>query len=674
MADLAALAKQAQAQSGAFAETLSSELDRLDDYVERQLTVVSRHIEAQHTAGVDATARAAGEHARRIIALSRFIGLHHLAIERLLLEHDASGAPAEHPRTRIKQRLEQDDRSFWRMRLRIRPFLDDLSRMYSGAGLYSAANGPGNVQDGSTFSRKTRKYWVPPEAEHEVMVRLVQHMPLYYFDKRIPKKSRGTALVEDPATTSVYLDSVNFDLFHSRLRRDDGAVALRLRVYADESLRAVGDAANGKRSQKVFVERKTHREEVESVKERFALPLDATDALLGVANGQTVSAGSLGLSESTRKAQKDVQLASEVIQLVRSLQLRPSIVTRYLRICYQREHDDTLRISLDRDFIMINEPSMGQSGTGWRWRDDIAAQSKASHVFPYSVLEIKLREDQTIPDWFKELLHDGLVIDMPKYSKFLHGVSMLKQPSGAEIPYWLMRDLSGQLAFQDDAVLPQSREQWQQARQQQQEEARTPSHREVPNGSNSVPAISAAYQQASDQFNFDDMSTPPGCGLMGGGSTQFSLESSAVARSSVCCYTCGGGDDLDDGLLMYGDELPTVAERTHEQHKSRWYMAGAEHYNNIRANPSLACAHLAISTDLGCHSFGILAAAAADGDATSIATCTSLNEARRCYCEFHMALERNWSCTANPKNRKLRVEPKTFMVRLPALLLITGTV
>ena len=85
---------------------------------------------------------------------------------------------------------------------------------------------------------------------------------------------------------------------------------------------------------------------------------------------------------------------------------------------------------------------------------------------------------------------------------------------------------------------------------------------------------------------------------------------------------------------MYGDELSAVAERTHEQHKSRWCMAGAEHYNNIRANPSLACAHLAISTDLSCHTFGILAAAAADDDATSVATCTSLNEARRCYCDI----------------------------------------
>ena len=36
---------------------------------------------------------------------------------------------------------------------------------------------------------------------------------------------------------------------------------------------------------------------------------------------------------------------------------------------------------------------------------------------------------------FKELVQEGLVIDVPKYSKFLHGVSMLKQPPGAELPY-----------------------------------------------------------------------------------------------------------------------------------------------------------------------------------------------------------------------------------------------
>ena len=72
------------------------------------------------------------------------------------------------------------------------------------------------------ISRKTRKYWVSPETEHEVMARIVRHLPLYYFDKRIPKVSRGVATDGDPATTSVYLDSAIHSLYHTRLRRDDG--------------------------------------------------------------------------------------------------------------------------------------------------------------------------------------------------------------------------------------------------------------------------------------------------------------------------------------------------------------------------------------------------------------------------------------------------------------------
>ena len=86
----------------------------------------------------------------------------------------------------------------------------------------------------------------------------------------------GSQVDVDPATTSVYLDSPDLTLFRARLRRDDGAVALRLRVYADDAL---ADEQSGT-SSKVFVERKTHREQEESVKERFNLETIAADALL----------------------------------------------------------------------------------------------------------------------------------------------------------------------------------------------------------------------------------------------------------------------------------------------------------------------------------------------------------------------------------------------------------
>ena len=194
----------------------------------------------------------------------------------------------------------------------------------------------------------------------------------------------------DPATTSVYLDSPDLTLFRSRLRRDDGAVALRLRVYADDAL---ADEQSGT-SSKVFVERKTHREQEESVKERFNLETGAADALLSahrfapetlpiqrltenvlswlaVFSNAGVTAESLGVKPSRKAsdggaaADRRLTLASEVVQLVRAQRLGPVVTTRYRRVCYQHTDDDRLRISLDRDFIMIREEPSGRAGSGW---------------------------------------------------------------------------------------------------------------------------------------------------------------------------------------------------------------------------------------------------------------------------------------------------------------------
>ena len=115
-------------------------------------------------------------------------------------------------------------------------------------------------------------------------------------------------------------------------RLQDGAVALRLRVYADDSLAAVGASASGQLSNNVWVERKTHREQGESLKERFAVPLAAVDALIAAGNGRPVTVDELlghhgqATSGNTGKAQKHRTLATEVAELVSHLQLVRSTV------------------------------------------------------------------------------------------------------------------------------------------------------------------------------------------------------------------------------------------------------------------------------------------------------------------------------------------------------------
>ena len=245
-----------------------------------------------------------------------------------------------------------------------------------------------------------------------------------------------------------------------------------------------------------------------------------------------------------------------------------------------------------------------------------------------------------MPAWFNELLQDGLVIDMPKYSKFLHGVSMLKQPPGSEIPYWLTRNPFGQLVIQGAAAAAAGAGAGPQQMTPTQLRQRPQHTMELPSHARGAPAAAPPSQQrlqhdgaqpflapptlggaspglqgqgaaaAQPSHNFDSAFST-GDGMYGGGGRGMQLEPTTgrgAAQSSLCCFTCGQTDELDHGLLAYGG---SAADEHQMTERPRWYMAGAEHYNNIRANPSLA---------------------------------------------------------SNPKNRKLRVEPKTFMVRsLPPL-------
>jgi SPX domain protein involved in polyphosphate accumulation len=104
-----------------------------------------------------------------------------------------------------------------------------------------------------SFSRSTSKYWVKTEDVSRVKYAVLRHLPVF-----LQKTSTGES--DSQFTNSVYLDNDQLELYHGRLEKLPGAIALRLRWYGP------GDPTT------VFVERKTHNDswtgEV-SVKERF---------------------------------------------------------------------------------------------------------------------------------------------------------------------------------------------------------------------------------------------------------------------------------------------------------------------------------------------------------------------------------------------------------------------
>ena len=112
-----------------------------------------------------------------------------------------------------------------------------------------------NTDASQSFLRSTTKYWVKTGDVSKVKYAILRHLPVF-----LQKTSTGET--DSQLTNSVYLDNDQLELYHGRLDKSPGALALRLRWYgaSDPSI--------------VFVERKTHRDkwtgEV-SVKERFTV-------------------------------------------------------------------------------------------------------------------------------------------------------------------------------------------------------------------------------------------------------------------------------------------------------------------------------------------------------------------------------------------------------------------
>lgn len=184
--------------------------------------------------------------------LAKFTRLNYTGFQKIVKKHDKT----------TKFNL----KPIFQARLNHKPFYKDnydnlivkLSKLYDlvrtrGNPVKGDSSAGGSQQN---FVRQTTKYWVHPENITELKLIILKHLPVLVFnaDKEFEP--------EDSAITSIYFDNEDMDLYYGRLRKDEGAEAIRLRWYG------------GMKSEQIFVERKTHREDwtgEKSVKARFAL-------------------------------------------------------------------------------------------------------------------------------------------------------------------------------------------------------------------------------------------------------------------------------------------------------------------------------------------------------------------------------------------------------------------
>ncbi|OMH85091.1 Vacuolar transporter chaperone 4 [Zancudomyces culisetae] len=321
----------------------------------------------------------------------------------------------------------------------------ELSRLYKivrdgGIDLQKGKNPQSG--NGQSFVRQTTKYWVHPDNVMELKLYILKNLPVLIYNNNKNKK-------QSPAINSVYFDNKKLDLYRGRIEKSEGAEAIRLRWYGDLS------------ETDIFVERKTHHEDwtgEKSVKERFVVKEKYVNEYL--AGNYDMHKRIAKLREEGKKSEKDLEdmdlLSSEVLESVKNKDLVPGeshIRHRLLKSVSQLcvvcmlPGDATVRISLDTELTMVREDNfdgLERAGLNWR-RTDMNNDYPFPQLperdicrFPYAILEVKLQTDAntSIPAWVANLVHSDLVEAVPKFSKFIHGVSTLLEERVDILPFW----------------------------------------------------------------------------------------------------------------------------------------------------------------------------------------------------------------------------------------------
>ena len=134
-------------------------------------------------------------------------------------------------------------------------------------------------------------------------------------------------------------------------------------------------------------------------------------------------------------------LVREMVQVVQTKQLGPTMRTQYMRTAFQIPFDATVRISLDTNLCMISERGYDTEG-GAKWYRDPEKPLMDNEItrFPHAVLEVKIELGGATtepPEWVTELQNSGMLYEVHKFSKFIHGCATLLPEYVRSVPYWI---------------------------------------------------------------------------------------------------------------------------------------------------------------------------------------------------------------------------------------------
>lgn len=414
------------AKIGAFTAELVAQLrarlSRLQADVAKRTSESASTSNGNRHGGVDqALLQEAKDIGDEFLALEKYVNLNYMGFHKILKKHDKNL-----PHTPCRQ--------FYVSHLHNQPWVQGnysdlmviLSNAFSqlrGDQLAEAAGGAAQA-----FNRSTTKYWVRTQDVSAVKRIIIENMPVFVFNQE--NYSGDAQLVN-----SVYFDNDSLELYHGRLDKKPGALAIRVRWYGPNEPKLC------------FIERKTHRESwkgEKSVKERFTLP---EDKVVPYIEGEYFVEDYAETLRAKGKTEEDIRKASqlfeEIQRSIESKQLKPFIRTQYMRSAFQMGHDRTVSFTLDTNLVMLKEnpeghPTCALSG---RWYRDPKLPIHRTEItrFPHAVLEIKLAlpDGQAPPEWVQGLMTSGLITEVHKMSKFIHGGAVLFPELVQAVPYWI---------------------------------------------------------------------------------------------------------------------------------------------------------------------------------------------------------------------------------------------
>lgn len=355
------------------------------------------------------------------LALEKYVNLNYMGFHKILKKHDK-----RLPHTPCRQ--------FYVAHLHNQPWVQGnysdlmviLSNAFSqlrGDQLAEAAGGSAQA-----FKRSTTKYWVRTQDVSSVKRIIIENMPVFVFNQE--NYSGDAQLVN-----SVYFDNESLELYHGRLDKKPGALAIRVRWYGPNEPKLC------------FIERKTHRESwkgEKSIKERFTLPEEKVVPYIeGEYSVEQFTKDLMAKGKSEADAKKAAVLFDEIQRSIEAKQLKPFIRTQYMRSAFQMGHDRTVSFTLDTNLVMLKENPEGHPtcALAGRWYRDPKLPIHRTEItrFPHAVLEIKLAlpDGAAPPEWVQDLMSSGLITEVHKMSKFIHGSAVLFPELVQAVPYWI---------------------------------------------------------------------------------------------------------------------------------------------------------------------------------------------------------------------------------------------